>query len=1098
MNSLHRRIRFSDPVASRRGAALRPWGAALLVAALFLTRDARGAANGASAGSPGPSQPDDDCVSAPALVVSDPAGDQIPFPSGQDITGVSVGEDDRFLGSPRLVFVVKVADLATMPANGVWRARFTAGVTTYYVAMNSDADSAVTFDYGTQSGNLVTSVGAIESGTWATDGTITMAIALSKVGNPAAGSLLTGVSGVTQTNVGGTLFAGADSTSSGAYTVRPQPAGCVPVDIPPPSVTYLKGGLTFSQNVTVRAPYIGQDVEPSLRTDRFGNAYVAAIRGVPGGTDLWYFDLRPTIPGPGGAPVANPAYDPNMRNPQYRGQPDGITGSEDVEVGGDGGGDVDMAVGFDEASPGSPPYLAYTSLVIGNISTQRSTDRGVTWIKNPIGNVTGGVPGDDRQWLEFLGPDKVYLLYRSLAPAVTQIQRSIDGGLTYGPARTAGLIGQVGGIDVDQNDGTVYISGSDGVVAVGIPPAAGVEPLTYTVHTVAGPGYAHLFFTVKVAADGTVYACYSDDTNILIQVSKDKGNTWSAPIRVSDGPETRTSVFPWIETGPVPGSIGVVWYGTDTALPVPGNDVANWRVYYALGTGADTPHPTFRQAVASDHVIHAVNISESGLVVNGSSPNRNLADYFQVAFDPTGAAVIAFADDHNDFAGHTYVTRQIGGPAANGGIVPAPVEGSALPPPAPFSTDGSQVVDFARDVRDGGNAQLGGLVVLPVDDPLDIVSIRYSEEMSAGTRLLVATLKVSDLSLVPLLSNWRVNFAANAPDAAMSPTGGFSFGLSDRADQFFLRAATDTSGAQTFKWGTATRNFDGSIAYTDRGDLDAAAFDTAAGTITLKVAVSRLNDLLTTAGHPVLAPGSILAGLRGQAFTNAQGNNIKIDSTRGGTQYRFNRPPAAVDDGYSLDEHFTLAVPAPGVLANDTDPDANPLTAVLVGGPAHGSLVLNPDGTFAYTPAFGFAGNDTFTYAASDGVDLSAAAVVTLSVLAASGAVPDGSEGAAPPLFVSAANGDLTLTWGSSCRTTDIDYAIYEGTLGTFPSHAPRLCTTGGATTATFPAPSGSAYYLVVPRNAAREGSYGRASDGSERPQGIDACLPQAIAPACP
>ena len=1095
MHDLHRRIRFSDPIARRKPSRIPAWGTTLLLAACASLSAWTGASRAAIPIAPAPPET---CLTTAEQVLTDPSGDQTPFPAGQDITAVSVGEDYRFLGSQRLVFTLKVASLETVPADGIWRARFTSGLTTYYVAMNSDSNSMVTYDYGTQSGNLVTSVGSIESGSYATDGTITMAIAMSKVGNPAAGAALTGVNGVSQQNVGGTLFVAADSTGSGTHAVGGQPADCTPVNIPPPAVTYLKGGITFSPNVTVRAPYVGQDVEPSVRTDRFGNAYVAAIRGVPGGTDLWYFDLRPTIPGPGGSPVPNPSYDPLMRNPQYRGQPDGITGSEDVSVGGDGGGDVDIAVGFDESSPGQAPYLAYTSLVIGNISTQRSTDRGATFVKNPAGNVTGGVPGDDRQWLEFLGPDKVYLLYRSLAPAVTQIQRSLDGGLTYGPARTAGLIGQVGGIDVDQNDGTVYISGSEGVVAVGIPPAPGLEPLTYTVYTVAGPGKAHLFFTVKVASDGTAYACYSDDTSVLIQYSKDKGATWSAPVRVSDGPETRTSVFPWMETGPVPGSIGVVWYGTDTPLPVPGNDVANWRAYYALGTGANTPNPTFRQAVASDHVIHAVNISESGLVVNGSSPNRNLADYFQVSFDPTGAAVIAYADDHNDYSGHTYVTRQTGGPAVGGGVVPLPVEGSALPPPAPFSEDGSQVVDFPRDVRDGGNAALGGLVVLPVDDPLDVLSIRYSEERPATGRLLVATMKVSDMTVVPPSSNWRVHFAANAPSSGLSPTGGFSFGLSDRGDQFFLRAATDATGARTWKYGTAARNFDGSITYTDRGDLDAGAFDAAAKTITLKLAVSRLNDLLTAAGHPVLGPGSVLDGLRGQAFTNAQGNNVKIDSTRGGTQYRFNRPPAAADDGYSLDEHTVLAVPAPGVLANDTDPDGNPLTAVLVAGPAHGSLALNPDGTFVYSANAGFSGDDAFTYKVSDGIDDSGTATVTLAVLPRAGTVPDGADGSGPPLLVSFAGNDLTLTWGSSCSASDTDYEIYEGTLGLFTSHTARFCTTGGAATLTFPAPAGSAYYLVVPRNAAREGSYGRASDGSERPQGIEACLPRALAPACP
>src|SRR5207253_6963549 len=138
---------------------------------------------------------------------------------------------------------------------------------------------------------------------------------------------------------------------------------------------------------------------------------------------------------------------------------------------------------------------------------------------------------------------------------------------------------------------------------------------------------------------------------------------------------------------------------------------ADWNVFYALGTNVTTS-PVFRQAKASDHVIHGANISESGLVVNGQSPNRNLADYFQVAFDPTGAAVIAFADDHNDLSGHTYVTRQISGPGSTGSDVPAPVEGSALPAPAlePLPTlasvdgiPGSQVTDFRQDVRTGGN-----------------------------------------------------------------------------------------------------------------------------------------------------------------------------------------------------------------------------------------------------------------------------------------------------------------------------------------------------------------------------------------------------------
>ena len=58
------------------------------------------------------------------------------------------------------------------------------------------------------------------------------------------------------------------------------------------TATYVKGGMTFSSNVTVKAPSASADGEPSSRTDYQGNHYVGAIRGVPAGVDLWYFDLR--------------------------------------------------------------------------------------------------------------------------------------------------------------------------------------------------------------------------------------------------------------------------------------------------------------------------------------------------------------------------------------------------------------------------------------------------------------------------------------------------------------------------------------------------------------------------------------------------------------------------------------------------------------------------------------------------------------------------------------------------------------------------------------------------------------------------------------
>ncbi len=110
------------------------------------------------------------------------------------------------------------------------------------------------------------------------------------------------------------------------------------------------------------------------------------------------------------------------------------------------------------------------------------------------------------------------------------------------------------------------------------------------------------------------------------------------------------------------------------------------------------------------------------------------------------------------------------------------------------------------------------------------------------------------------------------------------------------------------------------------------------------------------------------------------------------------------------------------------------------------------------------------------------------------GQVPDGRRVPGEPLTIARQpDGRLTLRWGASCLSSDRDYEVYEGVLGDFRSHAPSACSTGGATSFTLAPPAGSAYYLVVPRNAGREGSYGADSRNGSRPPSLSACLPQAV-----
>ncbi len=114
------------------------------------------------------------------------------------------------------------------------------------------------------------------------------------------------------------------------------------------------------------------------------------------------------------------------------------------------------------------------------------------------------------------------------------------------------------------------------------------------------------------------------------------------------------------------------------------------------------------------------------------------------------------------------------------------------------------------------------------------------------------------------------------------------------------------------------------------------------------------------------------------------------------------------------------------------------------------------------------------------------------------GSVPDGDLVAGTPMTASlVAGGDLEFQWSASCASGDDDYEIYEGALGAFYSHTAKLCTTGGATTATITPSPGDRYYVIVPRGAATEGSYGRNHAGVERPPGSPKCLDSGTV-ACP
>ncbi len=93
-----------------------------------------------------------------------------------------------------------------------------------------------------------------------------------------------------------------------------------------------------------------------------------------------------------------------------------------------------------------------------------------------------------------------------------------------------------------------------------------------------------------------------------------------------------------------------------------------------------------------------------------------------------------------------------------------------------------------------------------------------------------------------------------------------------------------------------------------------------------------------------------------------------------------NGPPRANPDRFTAKAGKTLRRAAPGVLANDSDPDSTFLSAALVKRTRHGTVRLQADGSFTYRSDKNFSGKDSFVYEARDSSGLSDTAKVTLKV----------------------------------------------------------------------------------------------------------------------
>ena len=641
---------------------------------------------------------------------------------------------------------------------------------------------------------------------------------------------------------------------------------------------------------TVFAKETVRDGEPSIRADVLGNVYPAGIRGVPAGVDVWRYGPNAFCPL---FTFHDEAEFADGQDPAdgyvWLGQPDGIfpggQGAPDA-----GGGDIEIAVSFPRSFTPTrthPPTLSMVSLTLANITAAASTNRGNDW--SPANPVAAVFPADDRQWIEAYGDNTVYLNYRTLATLTGLVlDKSINGGVSYGAGAT--LVNPLGftpgWIDVDQTpngDGSVNIylsaqNSSNSVVfhCVDANPAMAGGVTCGGAKTVDNTmSHGHLFDVVNVDKAGNVYVAWSNNKDIFYAYSTTKGETWSSPVKVTNagggGGMPNFNFFPWITAGD-DGRLGIVWYGTDKTTN--GDNDAEWKAYYAFTANARAATPEIRWLPASDHIIHKSNVSQAGFS-SDNAVNRNLIDFFQVAHDPRdGAAVIAFADDHNDFDGATYYTRQIAGPGLRADR--NPTQPASCAPLTPFRNP--EVRDFAGDVTTVSGTG--------VPDPLvDILNIDYGSKQVGANLYLMADMAVAQMTPAPPPGvSYRMYFAVNTVR-----------GLMDAGNEYFIEVTTHNPTPE-FWLGLTDRRGDGSTNELRRERIDAdqipgQAFGSGApGHVRLRVNVNRLHysfngdaNTFNPSGSTPPGVGALVIGLRGRVRADGTQVTSLLDQTRGGS-----------------------------------------------------------------------------------------------------------------------------------------------------------------------------------------------------------------------
>jgi VCBS repeat-containing protein/predicted outer membrane repeat protein len=288
--------------------------------------------------------------------------------------------------------------------------------------------------------------------------------------------------------------------------------------------------------------------------------------------------------------------------------------------------------------------------------------------------------------------------------------------------------------------------------------------------------------------------------------------------------------------------------------------------------------------------------------------------------------------------------------------------------------DGRFLID--RSTISGNTAALGGGVYMyspgaiadDASDPTLIVNSTISGNTAtqAGGGVMLYDTADSDVSIVHSTITSNSAPAGGGIDLRTdhaTPTIGHTIVAGNTAD-----AGTDISSVAPVAASFSLIGVSTGLTLTGPGNIVDVAADL--GTLADNGGVTQTHlpnasSLLIDAGDPAVA---------GAPATDQRGVARIVNGTIDIGAVEVVPPPAGDED--STAEDVVLTVAAPGVLANDVEG----FGAALAGGPANGTLQLNADGSYVYTPNANFNGSDSFTYQLTGPGATAATATVTLQV----------------------------------------------------------------------------------------------------------------------